>query len=391
MLFMASCCFFSSAAVWAKSFTVVIDAGHGGKDPGTRGSILNEKDINLSVALELGRLIQENNPDVKIVYTRKTDVFIELDERANIANRCKADLFISIHTNAQENGHSVCGTEVYSLGLARTNENLAVAKRENSVILLEDNYMQTYEGFDPNSTESYIIFEFIQNKHMEQSVKLAQSVQKYFTSIGRVDRGVRQAGFLVLRKTGMPSILVELGFITNPNEQNFMASKSNRFKLATAIYNAFAKYKWEYDRKTSGLVIAAPKDIQAETDEEETTNEESSATISDKSSENDNNPKQNQRPIVKDRESKNVSVNNATKGQLIYKVQILSSDKKLSSKSKELKGYKNVDCFKERGLYKYTIGETTNFEEIKKLRRSAANDFKDAFITAFKDGKRVNY
>ena len=191
-----------------KTFTVVIDAGHGGKDPGARGSSINEKAINLAVALRLGSLISEKHDDVKVIYTRKTDVFIELDERANIANRNKADLFISIHTNAVKRGSSVSGTETYTLGLARTDENLEVAMRENSAILLEDNYLQKYEGFDPTSSESYIIFEFMQNKHMEQSISLASEVQKCFTSAKRNNRGVRQAGFLVLRKTSMPSILV---------------------------------------------------------------------------------------------------------------------------------------------------------------------------------------
>ena len=217
------------------TFTVVIDAGHGGKDPGARGSSINEKAINLAVALRLGSLISEKHDDVKVIYTRKTDVFIELDERANIANRNKADLFISIHTNAVKRGSSVSGTETYTLGLARTDENLEVAMRENSAILLEDNYLQKYEGFDPTSSESYIIFEFMQNKHMEQSISLASEVQKCFASAKRNNRGVRQAGFLVLRKTSMPSILVELGYISNPAEERFMRTKEGQNKLATAI------------------------------------------------------------------------------------------------------------------------------------------------------------
>ena len=213
-----------------KTFTVVIDAGHGGKDPGARGSSINEKAINLAVALRLGSLISEKHDDVKVIYTRKTDVFIELDERANIANRNKADLFISIHTNAVKRGSSVSGTETYTLGLARTDENLEVAMRENSAILLEDNYLQKYEGFDPTSSESYIIFEFMQNKHMEQSISLASEVQKCFASAKRNNRGVRQAGFLVLRKTSMPSILVELGYISNPAEERFMRTKEGQNK-----------------------------------------------------------------------------------------------------------------------------------------------------------------
>jgi N-acetylmuramoyl-L-alanine amidase len=202
-----------------KAFTVVIDAGHGGHDAGAMGSIINEKEINLAVALKLGNLISENLNDVKVVFTRKTDRFIELDERANIANRNKANLFISIHTNSLEiknkSSRLVSGTETFTLGLARTEENLEVAKRENSVILLEEDYQQKYEGFDPNSTESYIIFELMQNKYMEQSVSFASEIQKVFKSAKRSDRGVKQAGLLVLRKASMPSVLVELGFISN--------------------------------------------------------------------------------------------------------------------------------------------------------------------------------
>ena len=193
--------FYCASDIQAKDkFVLVIDAGHGGKDPGAQRFQIDEKDINLSVARKLGDLIESNHNDIRVIYTRKSDRFIELDERANIANRAKADLFISIHTNAVERGSYVTGTETFTLGLARTDENLQVAMRENSTILLEDNYLQKYEGFDPNSSESYIIFEFMQNKHMEQSVDLASKIQKSFTSVNRVDRGVRQAGLLVLRK-----------------------------------------------------------------------------------------------------------------------------------------------------------------------------------------------
>lgn len=232
-----------------RDFVVVIDAGHGGKDPGARGKIINEKSINLSVALKLGKLISGEHPDVKIVYTRKTDKFVELDERAEIANRNKADLFISIHTNSVAKGKQARGTETYTLGLARTEENLAVAMRENSVILLEDDYQQKYEGFDPNSTESYIIFEFIQNKHMQQSIDFASEIQACFASTKREDRGVRQAGFLVLRKTSMPGVLIEVGFISNKDEERYLASESGQQQLAKAILKAFNRYKRAYDAR----------------------------------------------------------------------------------------------------------------------------------------------
>lgn len=375
-----------------KTFTVVIDAGHGGKDPGARGSSINEKAINLAVALRLGSLISEKHDDVKVIYTRKTDVFIELDERANIANRNKADLFISIHTNAVKRGSSVSGTETYTLGLARTDENLEVAMRENSAILLEDNYLQKYEGFDPTSSESYIIFEFMQNKHMEQSISLASEVQKCFASAKRNNRGVRQAGFLVLRKTSMPSILVELGYISNPAEERFMRTKEGQNKLATTIYNAFTKYKWEYDRKRGALAGNASAAPILEVADNIDDNQPISAPpgseeyIRQKNKMEESNQSRVSKSAVSAKQAGRVK-----KGQTIYKIQILTSDKKLSSGSKLFKGYKNVDYFIEKGIYKYTYGETTSFDSIRKLRRRVAKDFKDAFIVAFKDGKKVKY
>lgn len=231
----------------ARPFTVVIDAGHGGKDAGAIGRTAKEKDINLAVALELGSLIEKNNKDVKVIFTRKTDVFVELNERAAKANRAKADLFISIHTNSTAAKVGPQGTETYTLGMHRAADNLAVAKRENSVITLESNYEERYEGFDPSSSESYIIFELMQDKYMEQSVELARGIQKEFKTTGkRTDRGVHQAGFLVLRATSMPSALVELGYINNPTEEKYLKSKIGQQALAKCIYNGFIKYKKAY-------------------------------------------------------------------------------------------------------------------------------------------------
>lgn len=233
-----------SSCLLALPYTLVIDAGHGGKDPGAQIRTAKEKNINLAVALALGKLVEQNCPDVKVVYTRKTDVFVELDERANIANRAKADLFISIHTNATPAKVGPQGTETYTLGMHRAADNLAVAKRENSVITLESNYEEKYEGFDPNSTESYIIFELMQDRNMESSVKLAGLIQKQFRNTAkRVDKGVHQAGFLVLRATSMPSVLIELGFINNPSEAAYLTSTAGVNALAKSIYNAFVAYK----------------------------------------------------------------------------------------------------------------------------------------------------
>ena len=319
-----------------KTFTVVIDAGHGGKDPGARGANVNEKEINLAVALKLGRLIENNAEDVRVIYTRKTDRFIELDERANIANRNKADLFVSIHTNAVKRGSTVQGTETYTLGLARSEENLEVAMSENSAILLEDNYQQ------------------------------------------RVDRGVRQAGFLVLRKTSMPSVLVELGYISNRQEEQFMRTAAGQNKLAEALYDAFCKYKKNYDRRKgniSGAVVAPVAN-------EKTPPPGSEADILNK---------KQQATRQKTSVSSTTSVNRNTKGKVIYKIQFLTSNKKLPANSRLFKGYKNVDFYVEKGIYKYTYGETSDFNSIRKMRRTIAKDFKDAFIIAFKDGKKVKY
>ncbi len=339
-----------SEAANNRLFTVVIDPGHGGKDPGAVGATAKEKDINLSVALKLGKLITEKHKDVKVIYTRDKDRFVDLNERANIANKNKADLFISIHTNAVKST-TVRGVETYTLGLARSEENLRVAMMENSAILLEDDYEQKYEGFDPQSSESYIIFEFMQNKHMEQSITFASEIQKGFASYKRVDRGVRQAGFLVLRKTSMPSVLIELGYISNKDEERYMKSADGQNQLCKAVYDAFGKYKREYDRKQGSLVGSVESVSSGTTD--------------------------------------NTVPNVSATQQTVYKVQILASNKKLAPNAKELKGYSNAQYYIEKGMYKYTYGESTSMAEIKKVRQSLLKDFKDAFIISFKDGVKV--
>ncbi|MDR0744281.1 MAG: N-acetylmuramoyl-L-alanine amidase [Tannerella sp.] len=347
-----------------KSFTVVIDPGHGGKDPGCVGSISKEKAINLSVALKLGSLIEQNHPDVQVIYTRRTDVFIPLDERANIANKYKADLFISIHTNSVRRG-SASGTETYTLGLSNSDENLDVAMRENSVILMEDDYVQKYEGFDPQSTESYIIFEFIQSKYMEQSVSLAAEIQKSFVKSKRGNRGVRQGRLLVLRKTSMPSVLVELGFISNRTEERYLASNEGQKTLAQSIYRAFDSYKKDYVRKSGNMagkpVVTSPRTITAENippHKEEITDTSSPAT------------------------TRNTN-------DIIYKVQILTSDKKLSVKDKRFKGYNDISFYINQGVYKYTYGSTSDYKKIVSMQKKAAKDFKGAFIIKMKDGNRI--
>jgi N-acetylmuramoyl-L-alanine amidase len=345
--------------VYSEGFVVVLDPGHGGKDPGAIGVVVKEKDINLSVALKLGTLIEQRHPDVKVVYTRKKDHFIELDRRADIANENKANLFISIHANAISN-KNFNGAETYTLGLARTKENLEVAKRENAAILLEDNYQQRYEDFDPNSTESYIIFEFIQNKYLEQSIEFASYIQKeLYSSARRKDRGVKQAGFLVLRKTSMPSVLIELGFISNLEEENYMRSDRGQINLSESIYRAFKAYKSDFDRKsvspsntTDKPEPAQPNVAQAKSEPEERL------------------------------EAKKTS-------EIVYKVQILASPYKFSDNSPKLKGLSDISCYQENGIYKYTCGECSSMEEALVLRNKMSKNFNGAFIVAFKDGARI--
>ena len=247
-----------------RTFTLVIDAGHGGHDAGAVGAYSKEKNINLNVALAFGRLVEANCPDVKVIYTRRTDVFIPLQQRADIANRNKADLFISVHTNALPNGRIAYGSETYSLGMARASANLEVAKRENSVIMLENDYKTRYEGFDPNKAESYVIFEIMQDRFMKQSVELARSIQKQYAKAGRQDKGVHQAGFLVLRNTSMPSVLTELGFISTPAEEQYLNSKQGIEELSRSIYNGFLSYRRAHDKSAHDLPANLPSKVSAE-------------------------------------------------------------------------------------------------------------------------------
>ena len=365
-------------------FVVVIDAGHGGKDTGATRGGYKEKDINLGVVLALGQLIERNHKDVKVVYTRKSDVFVDLDKRADIANKAKTNLFISVHTNSTAaKSTSVSGADTYILGLARSEENLQVAKRENSVILLEDNYKTKYEGFDPNSPESYIIFEFMTNTFMEQSLQFASFVQSDFRNVAkRVDRGVRQAGFLVLRKTSAPSVLIELGFINNQSEAQFLSTKSGQQSMATAIYSGFRKYKRDFDKKQGKLVVGSTEveDISFDDVEEET------ITVK-----NDQNEDRISQVSVSEKVRNNTASSNKKieKDQIEYRVQFLVSPRKLSGNSPALKGLSPVSFYKDGSVYRYTYGSTTNFNEITKIQNQVRLKFKDAFVIRMKNGKRI--
>jgi N-acetylmuramoyl-L-alanine amidase len=249
-------------AAGKRKFTLVIDPGHGGHDAGAIGKFSKEKDINLRTALAFGKYVERNCSDVKVIYTRKNDVFVKLDERAEIANRAKADLFISIHTNSLPGKKISRGLETYTLGMHRAADNLEVAKRENSVILMEKDYKKHYEGFDPNSSESYIIFEFLQDNNMAKSVELAKLVQSNVCSTAnRPNKGVKQAGFLVLRKTSMPSCLIELGYISTSDEERFLNNETHVDEMARGIYQAFIKYKSHYGSGSSSST-KAPSQVE---------------------------------------------------------------------------------------------------------------------------------
>lgn len=349
-----------------KDFVVVIDAGHGGKDPGAIGKRAKEKTINLNVALALGKLIEDNCPRTRVIYTRKTDVFVSLDRRARVANEAKADLFISIHTNALPKGKIARGAETYTLGMARADENLEVAKRENAVILVEDNYEERYAGFNPSSSESYIMFEFMQDKYMEQSVSLAKQIQRQFKSHAkRVDKGVHQAGFLVLRATSMPSVLVELGYISTPDEERYLSSREGVAALSRSIYNAFVAYQ-------KGTETVAPAETPAQASAEENAPET-------KPDADRRNPETKTPPAEKPEKVE----------EAVFKVQILTSSRPLKGNDPKLKGVK-ASFYKEGGVYKYTYGETTDYNKILRLRREIAAKFKDAFIIAFRGGEKTD-
>lgn len=380
---------FCTISVEAKDFVVVIDAGHGGHDPGAVGKISKEKSINLNVALKLGQQIKKNCQDVKVIYTRSRDVFIPLGKRADIANDAQADLFISIHTNSVAGNNTAKGASTWTLGLAKSNANLDVAKRENSVILYESDYKTRYAGFNPNSAESYIIFEFMQDKYMSQSVHLASLIQKEFRhTCKRADRGVHQAGFLVLKASAMPSILVELGFISNPEEERYLNSETGTISLANGIFRAFLAYKREHEIRITGssrTVLPENTDtdkVEAPDTTRETIDTSRKATKEPaKSSPNNTGTKQN---------TEKTSGSQTDKTSPVFKIQILTSSRPIAANDKRLKGLKGVEHYQENGLYKYTYGSSADYNKIARTRREIAPKFKDAFIIAFKSGKKMD-
>ncbi|MEM6720090.1 MAG: N-acetylmuramoyl-L-alanine amidase [Bacteroidota bacterium] len=339
-----------------KEFVVMIDPGHGGRDsgtPGTRRYKTAEKDIALDVSLALGKML-DKLPNVKVLYTRTKDTYPTLSQRAIMTNKKKADLFISIHCNAQKGKGTAYGAETFVLGLSKNKANLEVAKRENSVIFLEDNYEEVYEGFDPNSPESLISLILLQEEYLDQSIEIASYIQKEFkVTAKRKDRGVKQAGFWVLSKTYMPSVLVELGFLTHKKEEDFLNSKKGKKIMTQSLYKAVKKY------------IELHSDTNFIDDEE--------VSVDDS----------------------NIEVPTETKASRVidgvtFKVQLSASSKKISTKPYNFKGLDQISREKSGGIFRYFYGKTADYEEIKRLKEKAKKKgYKDCYVVAFKNGKKV--
>ena len=364
-----------------RNFTLVIDAGHGGHDAGALGAMSKEKNINLNVALAFGRYVEANCPDVKVVYTRKTDVFVTLHERANIANRNKADLFVSIHTNALPKGKQARGLETYTLGMNRAEENFDVAKRENAVILYEKDYKQRYEGFDPNSSESYIMFEFLQDKNMAQSVELAKMVQKRTcASANRTNKGVRQAGFLVLRETSMPSCLIELGFITTFSEEQYLNTKQGVDALGYGIYQAFVDYRNKFDKSITVPFRIGERMIEPQQSPQELVKDNTEQMPKQQGDETTGKEEQKESPAD----------TRQNDGAPVFKIQFLTATGKIRNGDKRLKDIEDYDYYVDGKTYKYTVGCSENYNEIYRLRKTILDKFPQAFIIAFKNGERTD-
>lgn len=339
---------------FGKLHTVVIDAGHGGEDVGCLGANSHEKDIALAISLKLGKYLEEKFEDLNVIYTRKTDVFVELGERASIANRAKADLFICIHANSASS--SAFGTETFVMGNAKTAANMQAAQRENAAILLEDNYQEKYENFDPNSPESYIAMTLIQSAYQNHSIAFAEKVQQQFRErVGRKDRGVKMAPFLVLHQTTMPSVLIEAGFLTNKAEEDFLMSELGQDYMASAIYRAFKEYKHQLEGKFELIVDKARPDKQ------------------------ENTSKDNQ-----------LEAKHLDEEALVFKVQLATTTTKIETSAENFKGLDQVECYEAGGLFRYTYGVASDWESANELEEEAkAIGYEDAFIVAFYNNRRI--
>lgn len=356
-------CVFIAQSVAA--FTVVIDAGHGGKDPGACGALTMEKSLNLDIALRLSKMIKAECSDVNVYLTRSTDVFIELPKRADFANSHNADLFISIHANASDN-KSMNGAETYTLGLHKVEANFEIAKRENSVMLLEDD-QTAYQGFDPNSVESYIMFEFLQDNYLDKSLQFASLVQEQLTNhSNRENRGVRQAGFWVLHRTTCPAVLVEIGFLSNKEEEKYLASEIGKKRTSEAIFNAFLTYKTAIDKNSSMTAdnVKVNNNTTKNSVKEETTAQD-----------------------VEEKNTNSSSTDDSKKP--IFAVQIFSTTAPLKSNDATFRGLKGCKYIKDGKYLKYYYGEEASYEDAVKLRNSLQSKFKDCFIIALLNGEQI--
>lgn len=361
---------------------IVIDAGHGGKDPGASGKYSREKDVALAVALQTGKLIQQKHPDVEIIYTRKTDVFIPLKERAEIANKSNADLFISIHCNANKSSQPH-GSETYVMGLHKSEANLSVAKTENSAILFEEDYETNYEGFDPTSEENHIIFNFFQNSFLSHNLDLATRVQNQFAAYTPLhNRGVKQAGFWVLYKTTMPGILIETGFLSNSSDEKFLNSKKGQKELSEAITSAISDYKKDHDAKEqlkAGHLKENPPADPAIKEEH---------AVSEVVQKKEEEPKQEE--IIKEAEElKKEPIEEVEAVEFSIQFLSLSTQKELSGGNYDQ--LSNISSYLHNGMYRYTTGSTKNYEKAVQMQSKVRKaGFKDAFVVAFYKGKRIS-
>ncbi|MCQ2334431.1 MAG: N-acetylmuramoyl-L-alanine amidase [Paludibacteraceae bacterium] len=374
-----------------QAFTVVIDAGHGGHDCGALGKKAQEKSLNLDVSLMLGQMITERYPDVNVLYTRKTDVFLTLQERANFVNNNAADLFICIHTNSAKN-HSASGAETFVLGVDKMQSNLDVAMRENAVMLLENDQSQ-YEGFDPNSIDSYIMFELMQNQYIDQSLRFATLVQNEFvTKLGRADRGVRQAGFWVLHKSACPSVLIEMGFISNEEEEKYLSSAKGKQDIARAILRAFAAYKartmaaganatTDLFEETESVTSQPAKDAKVDSEEAKSGKTESKDAKSGKTDTKDAKSATSETKV----ETKHANENEG----LYYAVQIFASSRIIPANDATFKGLKDCQYTLDGKFYKYRYGHMATFAEAEKKMQELKALFPDCFVVAFDGDEQI--
>ena len=402
------CCFAVTSFAAKRPFTLVIDAGHGGKDAGAPGKYSYEKNINLKVALAFGRYVEKNCPDVKVIYTRKTDVFIPLHERAAIANRNKADVFISIHTNSVASKKPISGLETYTMGMRRSGEKLSAAMRENDVILIEDNYQQHYSGFDPRSPESYIMFEVLNDKNMLESVELAKGIQKNVCrTANRPNKGVKQDAFLVLRETSMPACLIELGYITTPSEEAYLNSPSNQEAMGRGIYQAFVEYKARATHQPMPVKVEEPVVPEQSVKEEAPVKQEvqeapvvpaetPEVAVKQDAPAKQETPVKQEQPVQKEasvkpaQPAKADTLKTVAAAAPVFKVQFLASNTRIKAGDARFKGLEGVDSYQEGGLWKYTVGSTESYAEVRQLRAQVVKVFPQAFIVAFKNGEKMD-